>query len=171
MLIEYLMVLETMASEFIKSSIHTHFPKGTAVQDFGDNRELYKFHLDYIVRHILENPSEEGPDAIAQIQESHDISAILAQIESEQAAAPSTYGTEEIAAASKASGEYASAGKQGATSSGEDSSESSMAPLRRSLGLQPKENASISSNLSNTEVASESSHQTQGRRQKRRRLC
>ncbi len=88
------MVLETMASEFINHPIHTHFPKSTAVHDFGDNQELYKFHLDYIVRHILENPSEEESDEMAQIQESHDISAILAQIESKKAAAPSTFGTE-----------------------------------------------------------------------------
>ena len=147
--------------------------KSITVQDFGDNQELYNFHLDYIVRHILENPCEEEPDAITSIQESHDISAIIAQMESEKAAAQSTRGTGRISAANKASGADASAGKRDATSSVENSSESSIGSLRQSLRLQPTDNTSTSSNQSTTEVASgsESSRQERGRRQKRRRVA
>ena len=57
-----------------------------AIQDFGDHEELYQSLLNRLTRHIVENPRDDEPNAIPEFLEDHDISAILAQIEREEAA-------------------------------------------------------------------------------------
>lgn len=54
-------------------------------QDFRDNGEVYEIQLNRITRHILDHPREDEPDAIYELREDHDISAIVAQLQSENA--------------------------------------------------------------------------------------
>lgn len=52
-------------------------------QDFGDDGELYQSQLHRLARFILEHPGENEPGGISELQPNHNISAILAEIESE----------------------------------------------------------------------------------------
>ncbi|KJA20364.1 hypothetical protein HYPSUDRAFT_203855 [Hypholoma sublateritium FD-334 SS-4] len=62
-----------------------HYLTALRKVDFGDDGELYRRHLNHHTRYILENPSKIQHDIMSELQNDHDISAILAQIESEKA--------------------------------------------------------------------------------------
>ena len=86
--IEYLTVIQTLVS--VGFSINTHFLRNVAVQDFGDGGEVYRNQLDRITRYILfDYPAHNYRGAaLSELQKHHDISEMLAQIESEKAAEP-----------------------------------------------------------------------------------
>ena len=86
--IKYLTVIQTLVS--VGFSINTHFLRNVAVQDFGDGGEVYRNQLDRITRYILfDYPAHNYRGAaLSELQKHHDISEMLAQIESEKAAEP-----------------------------------------------------------------------------------
>ena len=152
------------------------------IQDFGDHEELYQSLLNRLTRHIVENPRDDEPNAIPEFLGAHDISAILAQIESEEAAKqPLHRGRERVRGRSTVSNRYHSpsvvehgemivasvAYPVSVIENGETrGANPSVSPLRRSLRLQPMQ--SVSPNLPTMEVGT--SQQKSERATKRRRM-
>lgn len=84
--IHYLTALRKVVSN---SDTQSHFTRSEILmtaQNFGDDGALYRSQLNRHTRHILEHPNKSQSDIMSELQKDHDISAILALIESERAA-------------------------------------------------------------------------------------